>query len=163
MDLYQRVSDAYRTGGVDVESNENERTMVVFPILADIFALHRSHVSAKRDWCVQSGTGAQPADLCVDYLTVEVTDFRRITDLGQRYRCGRQGIVMNRNASYCPGAAGNRFGFRSFVRSHDQRGKREVRRECQACRTCGCTQEPAACEVSVIRVKEGKVLIGLSL
>jgi hypothetical protein len=58
MDLYQRVSDAYRTGGVDVESNENERTIVVFSVLADIFALHSSHVSAKRDWCVQSGTGA---------------------------------------------------------------------------------------------------------
>ena len=75
MDLYKRVSDAYRTGGVDVESNENERTMVVFSVLADIFPLHRSHVSAKRNWCTQSGTGAQPADLGVNDHTVEITDF----------------------------------------------------------------------------------------
>ena len=47
MDLNQRVSDAYRTGIVDVESYEDKRTMVVFFVLSDIFALHRSHVSAK--------------------------------------------------------------------------------------------------------------------
>jgi hypothetical protein len=75
MDLYHRVSDAYRTGGVDIESNEDERTMVVFSILPDIFALHCSHVSPKRDGCRQSGTGAQPADLGVNDHTVEITDF----------------------------------------------------------------------------------------
>ena len=58
MGLYQRVSHAYRTGGVDVESYEDERTMVVSSVLPDIFALHCSHVSAKRDWCAQSGAGA---------------------------------------------------------------------------------------------------------
>ena len=86
MNLYQRVSDAYRTGGVDIESNEDKRTMVAFSILADIFALHCSHVSAKRDWCAESGAGAQPADLGVGDHTVEIIDFRRITNLGERYR-----------------------------------------------------------------------------
>jgi len=49
MDLYNRVSDAYRIGGVNVESYEHERAMVVPSVLADIFALHCSHVGAKRD------------------------------------------------------------------------------------------------------------------
>jgi transglutaminase/protease-like cytokinesis protein 3 len=75
MDLYQRVGDAYRTGGVDVESNEDERTMVVFAVLPHIYALHSSHVSPKRDGCSQSGTGAQPANLGVNDHTVEITDF----------------------------------------------------------------------------------------
>jgi hypothetical protein len=75
MDLYQRVSDAYRTGGIDVESNEHKRTMVAFSVLSDIFAPHRSHVSAKRDWHAQSGTSAQPADLGINDHTVEITDF----------------------------------------------------------------------------------------
>ena len=75
MDLNQRVSDAYRTGIVDVESYEDERTMVVFTVLPHIDALHGSHVSPKRLWSIQSGTGAQPADLRVNDLTVEITDF----------------------------------------------------------------------------------------
>lgn len=75
MNLYQRVSDAYRTGGVDVQSNEDERTMVVFAVLPHIYALHSSHVSSKRDGSIQSGTGAQPADLSVNDHTVEITDF----------------------------------------------------------------------------------------
>jgi len=81
MDLDQRVGNAYRTGGVDVESNEDERTMMVCSIFPDIFALHRSHISAKRHWCAQSSPRAQPADLRVDDEAVEITDFRRITDL----------------------------------------------------------------------------------
>src|SRR6202008_1482070 len=36
MDLHERVSEAYRTGGVDIESNEDKRAMVALPILADI-------------------------------------------------------------------------------------------------------------------------------
>ena len=75
MDLYQGVGDTYRTGGVDVQSNEDERTMVVFTVLPHIDALHGSHVSPKRLWSIQSGTGAQPADLRVNDLTVEITDF----------------------------------------------------------------------------------------
>lgn len=67
MDLNQRVSNAYRTGGVNVESYEDERTMVVFSVFADILALHCSHVRAKRDWRAQSGAGTQPSDLSVDY------------------------------------------------------------------------------------------------
>ena len=54
MGLYQGVSDAYRTGGVDVQSNEDERTVVVFAVLPHIYALHSSHVSPKR----QGVTGA---------------------------------------------------------------------------------------------------------
>ena len=125
MNLYQRVGDAYRTGGVDVESNENKRTMVESPVLPDVLALHRPHISSERNWRTQAGTAAQPADLGVNDHTVEITDFRRIIDLGERYRCGRKGIVMNRD----PGqhtAAGNGCGFGSFVRSNDQRGKREA-------------------------------------
>ena len=75
MDLYQRVGDAYRTGGVDVQSNEDERTMVVFAVLPHIYALHSSHVSPKRDGCRQSGTRAQAANLSVNDHTVEITDF----------------------------------------------------------------------------------------
>ena len=75
MNLYQRVGDAYRTGGVDIESNEDEGTMVVFAVLPHIYALHSSHVSPKRDRRSQSGTGAQPTDLGVNDLTVEITDF----------------------------------------------------------------------------------------
>ena len=75
MDLYQRVGDAYRTGGVDVESDEDERTVVVFAVLPHIYALHSSHVSPKRDGRTQSATGAQPADLGVNDHTVEITDF----------------------------------------------------------------------------------------
>ena len=75
MDLYQRVGDAYRTGGVDIESNEDERTMVVFTVLPHVYALHSSHVSPKRDRRSQSGACAQPADLRVNDLTVEITDF----------------------------------------------------------------------------------------
>ncbi|PYX85948.1 MAG: hypothetical protein DMG70_01975 [Acidobacteria bacterium] len=103
MDLYQRVSDAYRTGGVDVESYEDEGTMVVPSVLPDIFALHCSHVSAKRDWCAQSGAGAQPADLGVKDRTAEITDFRRIIELGERYWCGRQGIASKPNTVAPPG------------------------------------------------------------
>jgi hypothetical protein len=51
MDLYQRVGDAYRTGGVDVESNEYERAIVVFAVLSHIYAPHSSHLSPKRDRC----------------------------------------------------------------------------------------------------------------
>jgi len=116
MDLYHRVSDAYRTGGVDVESYEDERTMVVFSVLPDVFALHSSHVSAERDWYVQSSTGAQLADLGVNDHAVEVTDFRRIIDLGERYRCARQGIVMNRDASQ-HAATRNGFGLPYVARS----------------------------------------------
>jgi hypothetical protein len=50
MDLYQWVRDAYRTGGINIESNEDERSMMVFSVLSDILALHRSHICAKRDW-----------------------------------------------------------------------------------------------------------------
>ena len=75
MDLYQRVGDAYRTGGVDVQSNEDERTMVVFAVFPHIYALHSSHVSPKRLGSIQSGTGAQPADLGVNDHAVEITDF----------------------------------------------------------------------------------------
>ena len=75
MDLYQRVGDAYLTGGVDVQSNEDERTMVVFAVLPHIFTLHGSHVSPKRLGSVQSSAGAQPADLGVNDHTVEITDF----------------------------------------------------------------------------------------
>ena len=75
MDLYQRVGDAYRTGGVDVESNEYKRAMVVFAVLSHIYALHSSHVSPKRDGSIQSGSGAQPADLGVNDHAVEITDF----------------------------------------------------------------------------------------
>jgi len=161
MDLYQRVSDAYRTGGVDVESYEDEGTMVVPSVLPDIFALHCSHVSAKRDWCAQSGAGAQPADLGVKDRTAEITDFRRIIELGERYWCGRQGIVMNQQAEH-RGAAGNGFGFRSLRGRQGQGAKRELRRDRQACRACGRTQESAAREVPGIGVKAAKVLISLS-
>jgi len=75
MDLYQRVGDAYRTGGVDVESNEYERAIVVFAVLSHIYAPHGSHISPKRNGCRQSRTGAQPADLSVNDHTVEITDF----------------------------------------------------------------------------------------
>ena len=75
MNLYQRVGDAYRTGGVDVESNEYERAIVVFAVLSHIYALRSSHVCPKRHGSIQSGTGAQPADLSVNDLTVEITDF----------------------------------------------------------------------------------------
>jgi predicted HD phosphohydrolase len=85
MDLYHRVGNAYRTGGVDVESYEDERTMMVCSIFPDIFALHCSHISAKRHRCAQSSTRAEPADLRVNDETVEITDFRRIIDLRQRY------------------------------------------------------------------------------
>ena len=110
MDLYQRVGDAYRTGGVNIESNEDERPMVVISILPDVFALHCSHVSAKRDWGAQSGAGAQPTDLRVYDETVKITNFRRIVDPSERCRYGWQGIVMHRDASH-DAAAGNRFGF----------------------------------------------------
>jgi len=75
MTLYQRVGDAYRTGGVDVQSNEDERTMVVFTVLPHIYALHSSHISPKRLWTIQAGAGAQPADLGVNDHAVEITDF----------------------------------------------------------------------------------------
>jgi len=78
MGLYRGISDAYRTGGVDVQSNEDERTMVVFAILAHIYALHSSHVSTKRQGitgAIRWSTGAQPADLGVNDHTVEITDF----------------------------------------------------------------------------------------
>jgi len=75
MGLDQRVGNAYRTGGVDIESNEDERTMVVFSVLTHIFALHSSHVGPKRDGSIQAGACAQPADLSVNDHTVEITDF----------------------------------------------------------------------------------------
>ena len=141
MDLYQRVRDAYRTGGVDVESNKDERTMVVFSILPDIFALHCSHVSAKRDWRAQSGTGAQPADLRVNDHTVEITDFGRIIDLRESCWHGRQGIVMNRDSGY-RAASRDGLGFRTLLLvCIAQPGNRELRRDCQACRTGGRAQE----------------------
>ena len=79
MDLYQGVGDAYRTGGVDVQSNEDERTMVMFAVFPHIYALHSSHVSPKRQGVTGGAshwvTVPQPPDLGVNDHTVEITDF----------------------------------------------------------------------------------------
>src|SRR5215470_10794850 len=88
-------------------------------------------------------------------LKSPISDGSLILGEGRR-RYGRQGIVMNRDAR-------NGFGFSSLVRSPGPRGKCEVRRDCQACRRCGCSQESAAREVLAFRVKQSKVIISLSL
>lgn len=47
MNLLDDVGRSYRTG-VDVESDKHEGTIMVFTVFANVFALHGSHVSAKR-------------------------------------------------------------------------------------------------------------------
>ena len=161
MDLDQRVGNAYRTGGVDVESYEDKRAMVVSSVLTDIFPLHSSHISAERDWCTKSGAGAQPPDLCVNDRTVEIADFGWIIDLGKRYRYGWQWIVMNQEPERRR-AAGNGFGFSSLRRRSGKWDEREFGRYGQARCTCGRTQESAAREVPGVGVEAAKVLVGLS-
>ena len=110
-------------------------------------------------------TGAQPADLRVKGQAVEITYFRRIVDLGERCRrSGRQGIVMNRDAGQRD-AAGNGFGFHCVVRSHGQRASANSDATAKPAAPVAVLKKPrrGACELLAIRVKEGKVLIGLSL
>lgn len=47
VNLLDDIGRSYRTG-VDVESDKHEGTMMVFTVFANVFALHGSHVSAKR-------------------------------------------------------------------------------------------------------------------
>ena len=80
---------------VNVESNEHERSAVVFTVLAYVLAAHGAHVSPKRErprfGIVREGDtapGAKPPNHGIDHQTVKVADLRRITLSGIEYREG---------------------------------------------------------------------------
>jgi hypothetical protein len=74
VDLYQRVSDAYRTGGIDIESNEDKRTVVMSSILPDIYALHCSHIRhlAISPELPTNRPATSQCWICPNYKSVEV-------------------------------------------------------------------------------------------
>ena len=62
MDLLCQIGLSDRTGK-DVQSYKDKGSMVVFAIFADIHALHKPHVSLKRQWTSKPGTCPGPADV----------------------------------------------------------------------------------------------------
>ena len=80
VDLLGDIGRSSRTG-VDVQSNEHERPVVVFAVLADILALHGAHIGSKRKRAgpVMSREGdAHPSAAAPDHRiedqTIEVPD-----------------------------------------------------------------------------------------
>ena len=73
MNLLGQVCRSDRTG-VNVQSDKDERTVMMIAIFADILALHESHVGAKRERLSKSGSCASPAYLGVANDTVKVGD-----------------------------------------------------------------------------------------
>lgn len=81
VNLLKDIGRSYRTG-VDVESDKHEGAMMVFTVFANVFALHGSHVSAKRECPSNTGSRSATSDHGVSDQTVEVADLGRITDAG---------------------------------------------------------------------------------
>ena len=81
MNLLEDIGRSYRTG-VEVESDKHEGTMMVVAIFSNVFALHGSHVSAKRERSSNTGSSSATSDHGVGNQTVEVADLGRITDAG---------------------------------------------------------------------------------
>jgi hypothetical protein len=82
VDLLGDIGRSNRTG-VDVQSDEHERPVVVFAILADIFALHGAHVGSKRKraghpgfmpWEGDAHPSASAPDHRIEDQTIEVPD-----------------------------------------------------------------------------------------
>jgi hypothetical protein len=77
---------------VNVESNEHERSVVVFTIFADVLPAHGAHVSPKRERprfgivCERdTASGAKAPNHGIDDQTVKVADLRRVTLRGVEY------------------------------------------------------------------------------
>lgn len=80
MNLLGDIGRSSRTG-VDVQSDEHERSVVVFAVLADIYALHGAHVGSKRKragrvlpWEGDARPSAAAADHRSEDQTIEVPD-----------------------------------------------------------------------------------------
>lgn len=81
VDLLGDIGRSGRTG-VDVQSNEHERSVVLFAVLADVHALHGAHVGSKRKragrilpWEGDAHPSAAASDHRSEDQTIEVPDF----------------------------------------------------------------------------------------
>jgi hypothetical protein len=110
MNLLWQVRRSDRTG-VNVQSNENESTLMMRVAFAHKLTLHESHISAKSERLSESGPCACPTDLGIANDAVEIGYLRWIIDLAQRYRRAGQREVMDKNAEGRR-ASGNRLRFR---------------------------------------------------
>ena len=80
MNLLRQVCRSDRTG-VDVQSNEDESTLMMVAVFAHILTLHESHISAKSERLSEPRPCACPTDLSIADDAIKVGNFRWIIDL----------------------------------------------------------------------------------
>ena len=74
VDLLGQVCRSDRTG-VNVESYEHKRAMVVLAVVTHILALHESHVGPKRKRLIEAGSRTAATNLHIADETIEIRNF----------------------------------------------------------------------------------------
>ena len=73
MDLLRQICRSNWTG-INVQSDEAKRAVMVLAILADVFSLHKTHIGSEREGVRESCASPGPTNLGIADDTIKVSD-----------------------------------------------------------------------------------------